>query len=83
MDTAAEIAEKVKDSLKDGPYATTSLEKLSGGTANFVFRNRLTMPLPDGSTTVVVKHTEPFVALNPSFKLEASRCVRLSFEESV
>lgn len=71
-----DIATKVQESLKDGPYACSSLEKLSGGTSNFVFRGYLRLPLEDGTATVVVKHTEPYVALNPAFKLASARCVR-------
>lgn len=76
MDTVDEIAVQVATSLKDGVYAATSVEKLSGGTANFVFRANLVKPLEDGSQTVVVKHTEGFVALTPTFKLPVNRCVR-------
>lgn len=75
-DTSAEIATRITASLQDGPYATRSLEKLSGGTANFVYRVLLSKPLEDGTKTVVVKHTEGFVALNPTFKIAENRCVR-------
>lgn len=83
MDSADEIAAQVATSLKDGEYAATSVEKLSGGTANFVFRAKLVKPLDDGSQTVVVKHTEGFVALNPTFKLPESRCVRPNLKISL
>lgn len=71
-----DIQSIVQNSLEDGKYACTSLEKLSGGTANFVFRGILVTPLElDGSKTVVIKHTPPFVAAHPDFKLTATRCV--------
>ncbi|KAL2075525.1 hypothetical protein VTL71DRAFT_468 [Oculimacula yallundae] len=69
-----EMALKVENSLKDGPYECTSLTKLSGGTANFVYRGTLATPLSDGSKTVVIKHTEGYVAQSPGFKLTTTRC---------
>lgn len=74
-----EMKTKVENSLKDGPYACTSLEKLSGGTANFVYRGTLATPLSDGTKTVVIKHTEGYVAQSPGFKLTTTRCVSSSF----
>jgi hypothetical protein len=70
-----DILTKVQESLADGLYACSSLEKLSGGTANFVFRGTLCVPLGDGAETIVIKHTEPYVASNPAFKLTFTRCV--------
>jgi hypothetical protein len=75
MDTSGEITAQVTAALQDGPYAAASLEMLSGGTANFVYRVVLSHPLKDGSNSVVVKQTEGFVALNPEFKLPENRCV--------
>ncbi|KAH8668050.1 kinase-like domain-containing protein [Tricladium varicosporioides] len=74
IDTPEEIHQQVQESLKDGPYACSSLAKLSGGTANFVYRGTLTTPLPDGSETVVIKHTKSYVALSVTFKLTSTRC---------
>jgi len=74
--TPEQISAKVQQSLKDGPYACTSLAALTGGTANFIYRGELLKPLEDGSKTVVIKHTEGFVASNPNFKITATRCVR-------
>jgi hypothetical protein len=76
MDGSGELTAQVAASLQGGPYAPASLEKLSGGTANFVYRVLLSKALEDGTKTVVVKHTEGFVALNPTFKLPENRCVR-------
>ncbi|EHA24337.1 hypothetical protein ASPNIDRAFT_39611 [Aspergillus niger ATCC 1015] len=61
-------------------YTSSSLTPLSGGTANFVYRAQLDQPLPDGTNSVIVKHTEAFIALNREFKLPAERCL---FEESI
>jgi len=76
IESANEISMRVQESLKDGPYACTSLSKLSGGTANFVYRGTLAAPLSNGSETIVIKHTEGYVALSPAFKLTSTRCVR-------
>lgn len=78
--SSEDISTKVQASLANGPYACSSLEKLSGGTANFVYRGVLRTPLEDGAHTVVIKHTEPYVASNPAFKLTSTRC---EFEESI
>ncbi|PWY78442.1 phosphotransferase enzyme family protein [Aspergillus sclerotioniger CBS 115572] len=66
--------------LSETPYACSSLTPLSGGTANFVYRALLSHPLPDGTTSVIVKHSEAFVASNREFKLPAERCL---IEESI
>ncbi|THW22108.1 hypothetical protein D6D23_06170 [Aureobasidium pullulans] len=79
-DTLDEMSLKVQEWLQDGPYACTSLNKLSGGTANFVYRGTLAAPLQDGSKTVVIKHTEGYVAQSPNFKLTTTRC---DYEQTV
>jgi hypothetical protein len=79
QETAAEVLQKVQESLRDTTYACTSLVKLSGGTANFVYRGMLETPLEDGSETIVIKHTEPYVASNPNVKITATRCVSSSY----
>ncbi|GLA56593.1 hypothetical protein AtubIFM54640_000249 [Aspergillus tubingensis] len=70
----------VSQELTGTRYASSSLTPLSGGTANFVYRAQLDQPLPDGTKSVIVKHTEAFIALNREFKLPAERCL---FEESI
>ena len=61
--------------LTDTPYACSDLTPLSGGVANFTCRGQLVTPLADGTKTVVIKHAEPYVALNKSFKLDVARSV--------
>jgi len=74
--TSQDISSTVQGSLEGSIYSCISLEKLSGGTANYVFRGVLAKPLEeDGSKTVVIKHTPPYVAAHPDFKLTATRCV--------
>jgi hypothetical protein len=77
-----EMLEQVQESLSNGPYACASLTKLSGGTANFVYRGTLITPLHDGTKTIVIKHTEPYVALSPDFKLTSTRCVSAAIPSS-
>ncbi|KAI1144537.1 kinase-like domain-containing protein [Hypoxylon sp. FL0543] len=69
-----EITSKVLESLKGTPYEASSLDVLSGGTANFIYRATLSKPLQDGTKEVVIKHSEDYIANNPSFKLTLSRC---------
>ncbi|KAL5338442.1 kinase-like domain-containing protein [Aspergillus crustosus] len=71
----AEVQEAVAQELSNTPYACSSLTQLSGGTANFVYRGVLSQPLPDGTTTVILKHTKDYVASNKDFKLSAKRCL--------
>jgi len=73
--TTDETMLQVRKALEGGPYACTSLVKLSGGTANFVYRGNLVVPFEDGTKTIVIKHTEDYVAQHPAFKLTPERCV--------
>ncbi|OJI82397.1 hypothetical protein ASPTUDRAFT_192642 [Aspergillus tubingensis CBS 134.48] len=75
-----DLLNTVSQELAGTQYASSSLTPLSGGTANFVYRAQLDQPLPDGTKSVIVKHTEAFIALNREFKLPAERCL---FEESI
>ncbi|KAL4942030.1 hypothetical protein BDV06DRAFT_193141 [Aspergillus oleicola] len=71
----SEIKISVERDLSSTPYACTSLTQLSGGTANFVYRGLLSTPLPDGTTTVIIKHAEEYLASNREFVLSAKRCL--------
>ncbi|KAL4999276.1 kinase-like domain-containing protein [Aspergillus recurvatus] len=73
--TGTEVKEAVAAELFSGPFACSSLTQLSGGTANFVYRGVLSQPLSDGTTTVIVKHAEDYLASNADFKLSAKRCL--------
>lgn len=78
MDAAAreKIESKVLDDLDETPFAATSLRPLSGGTANFIYHATLKKPLDDGTTDVLVKHSEGYIANSPTFNLTLFRCVR-------
>ncbi|KAL3466483.1 kinase-like domain-containing protein [Aspergillus heterothallicus] len=70
-----DVKDAVANELADSPYPCSTLTQLSGGTANFVYRGALAEPLPDGTTTVIVKHAEDYIASNRDFKLSAQRCL--------
>jgi hypothetical protein len=69
------IAASVLEDLKGGPYACTSLIRLPGGSANFTYRGTLTSPLLDKTSTIIIKHAEPYIAINASWKLDVIRSV--------
>lgn len=71
-----QITTTITQNLSTTPFACSSLTRLSGGTANFVYRGELQLPLEDGTKTVIIKHAEEFLALMTDFKLTADRCVR-------
>lgn len=76
---------QILDELAHTPYACSTLTKLSGGTANFLYRGTLLKPLEgDADTkaaqTVVIKRSTNFVAVNRNFPLDVTRCI---FEESM
>ncbi|KAL6879291.1 kinase-like domain-containing protein [Trichoderma novae-zelandiae] len=73
------LSHQILDQLAQTPYACSTLTKLSGGTANFLYRGVLLQPLEDAQT-VVIKHSTGFAAVNRGFPLDVSRCV---FEESM
>ncbi|KAI1772432.1 kinase-like domain-containing protein [Hypoxylon cercidicola] len=70
-----EIKAKVLQSLESTSFAASSLDALSGGTGNFIYRATLRQPLEDGTTEVLVKHSEDYVANRPAFKLPLDRCL--------
>ncbi|KAI8634995.1 kinase-like domain-containing protein [Xylariaceae sp. FL1651] len=76
MDAATrdEINSKVLNSLEVTPFAASSLEALSGGTANFIYHATLKTALPDGTKEVLIKHSEDYIASSPAFKLTLFRC---------
>lgn len=75
------IFSKVLQGLSGTPYACSSLTQLTNGTTNFVFRGELVKPIPtdNGSgstaTTVIIKHSAEFAALNKDLPIDASRVV--------
>ena len=76
--TAGEIKSRTLEWLNDTQFAADSIEPLTGGTANFIYRAHLRQPLDDGTAEVVIKHGEGFVANTPAFEISTNRCVRCS-----
>lgn len=76
-DTEQEIRSKVEQVLKGTTFAVSSLRKLSGGTANFMYHATLEKPSTQDKyqNGVVIKQGEGYVALHPAFKIATSRCV--------
>jgi hypothetical protein len=66
---------EVLHQLSQTRYACHSMEIVSGGTTNFLFRSYLVQPSSDGQSTVIVKHSKPFVSGNRDFGLDISRSV--------
>ncbi|KAL7811999.1 kinase-like domain-containing protein [Trichoderma gracile] len=84
-DEEHELAQQILNHLSQTPYACSALTKLSGGTANFLYRGALLQPLrgeadAKAAQTVVVKRSTGFAAVNRDFPLDVSRCV---FEETM
>ncbi|KAF5021662.1 hypothetical protein F66182_6282 [Fusarium sp. NRRL 66182] len=73
-DTEEQIRTKVERVLEQTPFSVSTLTKLSGGTANFMYHAALKNPSNDYPDGVVIKQGEAYVALNPSFKIATSRC---------
>ena len=84
MATDAEIESSVIAQLASTDrYACSTITRLNGGTANFVYRGILSKPgsgLDKDESSAekkdfIIKHTQDFVALNRDFKLDGERCV--------
>ncbi|KAJ4244797.1 hypothetical protein NW762_014374 [Fusarium torreyae] len=74
-----EQAQSLIRKLEDIPYACSSLKRLSGGSANYVYRGVLDRPIPsqDGSLTsktIIVKYSLSHLPGNVEFALDLSRC---------
>ncbi|RWA05472.1 hypothetical protein EKO27_g9629 [Xylaria grammica] len=77
------LVRQVLDQLAGSPYACPAPTKLSGGTANFLYRSTLKEPLSDGggnNGTIIVKVSTGFVAIDKDFPLNVSCC---EFEKSM
>lgn len=73
------MTKQTLDSLQDSDYACKTLEKLSGGYANFVYRGVLINSLKDGCKTIIIKHGEAYAAFHKAFELSIDRCVSSTF----
>jgi hypothetical protein len=73
--TADEIKSEIFTWLNRTRYASNTLEILPGGAANFIYRAQLSQPLSDGTTEVLIKHGEGYMAKHPANKISTERCV--------
>jgi hypothetical protein len=73
--TTEEIEATIRKEFDGTPYAISTLTPLTGGSANFIYHAKLQNSLPDGSSEVVLKHGEGYVALHPEFSWTMLRCV--------
>ncbi|KAJ5663563.1 hypothetical protein N7507_004294 [Penicillium longicatenatum] len=71
-----EVRDEIAQELSQTSFACSSLTRLSGGTANFVYRGTPASS-PD---SIIIKHTKSYVASNLSFKLDPKRC---HYEEAI
>ncbi|KAJ5162553.1 Aminoglycoside phosphotransferase [Penicillium coprophilum] len=65
-----QVREKIAQQLFPTPFACSSLTRLSGGTANFVYRGILA----SSGQSIIIKHTKDHSASNPTFKIDLTRC---------
>ncbi|KAF6829609.1 hypothetical protein CMUS01_08097 [Colletotrichum musicola] len=72
LDQSAE--RQVHDGLLGTRFEAKRLEKITGGSVNWVFLATLAKPLGDGTTQVLVKHGEKRMASKPEFELPLFRC---------
>jgi hypothetical protein len=67
-----EVRDEVEQQLAHTSFKCSSLSRLSGGTANFVYRGT---PLCGDPESIIIKHTKNYLSSNANFKLDAERCV--------
>ncbi|KAJ4269839.1 hypothetical protein NW762_001508 [Fusarium torreyae] len=72
--SSTDVDTKVQKALKDTRFETSALQKLPGGSVNFIYLAKLLKPLDDGTSEVLVKHGEPYMASKPDFALPPLRC---------
>ncbi|KAJ4007838.1 hypothetical protein NW766_009646 [Fusarium irregulare] len=72
--TDSDIQNKVEKALEGIGLGISSLEKLSGGSVNWIYVAKLKRRLEDGTLEVLVKHAESYMASKPDFPLPSLRC---------
>ncbi|KAJ5729876.1 Aminoglycoside phosphotransferase [Penicillium malachiteum] len=70
------VRDLIAQQLESTPYACSSLTRLSGGTANFIYRGTLS----GSHDSIIIKHSKDYVASNPNFMLDTQRSY---FEEVI
>ncbi|KAL0933898.1 uncharacterized protein CTRU02_210697 [Colletotrichum truncatum] len=65
---------KVQQALESTRFKALTLKKLPGGSVNWIYLATLSKALDDGTTKVLVKHGETYMATKPDFALTLIRC---------
>ncbi|EWZ45930.1 kinase-like domain-containing protein [Fusarium oxysporum Fo47] len=71
--THPDFDSKVQKALKGTKFQVSKLEKITGGSVNWIYKAELVRPLYNGEEEVLVKHGEPYMASKPEFALPALR----------
>ncbi|KAF5011455.1 hypothetical protein FDECE_2444 [Fusarium decemcellulare] len=71
---SVDVDTKVQKGLEGTKFQASTLKKLAGGSVNWIYLAELSTPLDDGTTEVLVKHGEPYMATKPEFPLTLLRC---------
>ncbi|KAG5806447.1 hypothetical protein H9Q74_008572 [Fusarium xylarioides] len=73
--THPDIDSKVQKALEGTKFEVSKLEKITGGSVNWIYKAKVVTPLDNGEKEVLVKHGEPYMASKPEFALPPLRCV--------
>ncbi|EMT72748.1 kinase-like domain-containing protein [Fusarium oxysporum II5] len=71
--THPDIDSRVQKALVGTKFQVSKLEKITGGSVNWIYKAELVRPLYNGEEEVLVKHGEPYMASKPEFALPALR----------
>ncbi|KAF5974921.1 phosphotransferase enzyme family [Fusarium coicis] len=69
-----DIGSKVRKALEGTKFEVSKLKKITGGSANWIYKAKLVKPLDNGENEVLIKHGEPYMASKPEFALPPLRC---------
>lgn len=73
--THPDIDSKVRKALEGTKLEVLKLDKITGGSVNWIYKAQLLKPLDNGEKEALVKHGEPYMASKPEFALPPLRCV--------
>ncbi|KAF5691011.1 phosphotransferase enzyme family [Fusarium denticulatum] len=73
--TQPDIDSKVRKVLEGTKFEVSKLEKITGGSVNWIYKANVAKPLDNGKKEVLIKHGEPYMASKPEFALPPLRCV--------
>ncbi|KAL9572002.1 hypothetical protein ACKAV7_003991 [Fusarium commune] len=64
--THPDIDSKVQKALEGTKFQVSKLEKITGGSVNWIYKAKLVRPLDIAEEEVLVKHGEPYMASKPN-----------------